>query len=109
MKHLKLSDTVDESTDKGCMKHLFMVPRMFIDDQVKGLFWRLILPKDRSALSLYNSLVKFFTHNDIPYKENMIGFGADGGNAMLGSHNSFSSHLKNDVNVSCPSWERVNI
>lgn len=98
MKHSKFSIIVDESTDKGCIKHLCMVARMLVDDQVKHCFLGLIPLKDCSALSLYNSLVKFFTDNDIPYKENMIGFGADGANAMLGAHNSLSSHLKNDIN-----------
>ena len=97
MKHSKFSIVLDESADKGCIKHLCMVARMLVDDQVKDCFLGLIPLKDCSALSLDNSLVKFFTDKDISYKENMIGFEADGANAMVGAHNSLSSHLKNEV------------
>lgn len=98
MKTSKFSIIVDESTDKGCVKHLCMVARMLVDDQIKDCFLGLIPLKDSSALSLYNSIVNFFTDNEIPYKENMVGFGSDGANVMLGAQNSLSSHLKNDVN-----------
>ncbi len=39
----------------------------------------------------------FFADNHIPYKENLIGFGADAANSMLRAHNSLSTLLKKDI------------
>ncbi|XP_050717436.1 uncharacterized protein LOC126999147 [Eriocheir sinensis] len=93
----KFSLIVDESTDKGCIKHLCMVARTLVDDEVKDCFLGLIQLEDATAIALYNNVVSFFRDNQIDYKQNMIGFAADGANAMLGAHNSLSSRLKNDV------------
>ncbi|XP_064089215.1 uncharacterized protein LOC135203419 [Macrobrachium nipponense] len=93
----KFSLIVDESTDKGCIKHLCMVARTFLNDEVKDCFLGLIPLQHAAAVALYNNIVSFFRDNQIDYKHNMIGFGADGANAMLGAHNSLSSHLKNDI------------
>lgn len=43
------------------------------------------------------SVTQFFISSHIPYKENMIGFGADGANSMLGAKNSLSTLLKKDI------------
>lgn len=93
----KCSLIVDESTDKGCIKHLCMVARTLLDDEIKDCFLGLIPVTDASAQSLYKDVVNFFTENDTQYKENMIGFGSDGANVMLGAHNSLSSLLKRDI------------
>ncbi|RUM29380.1 MAG: hypothetical protein DSY42_06665 [Aquifex sp.] len=93
----KFSLIVDESTDKGCVKHLCMVARVIDNDSVRDFFLTLIPLKDATAQTLYNSVVKFFTENNISYKEHLIGFTADGANSMLGAHNSLSALLKADV------------
>lgn len=97
LKCSKFSLIVDESTDKGCTKHLCMVARTLIDDKIQDCFLGLIPVTDASAHSLYNSVINFFIEHRIPYKENMVGFGSDGANVMLGAHNSLASRLKNDV------------
>lgn len=50
--------------------------------------------KDATGNTLYNHVVEFFNNNEIPYKENMIGFAADSASAMSGEHHSLSSLLK---------------
>lgn len=98
----KLQDTkfsliVDESTDLSSVKHLCMVVRTMIDDKVADWFLGMIPLQDATAKALYESVVSFFVSNHIPYKENMIGFGADGANSMLGARNSLSTLPKNDI------------
>lgn len=88
LKKNKFSLIVDESTDKGCVKHLCMVVRVMIENSVKDCFLGLVPVKDATPVSLYNHVVGFFTEHDISYKENMIGFAADGANSMLGAHHS---------------------
>lgn len=68
-----------------------------IHDKVTDCFLGLIPLQDATAKALYESVVSFFVSNHIPYKENMIGFGADGANSMLGARNSLSTLLKNDI------------
>lgn len=93
----KFSLIVDESTDKGCVKHLCMVARVMDNDGVNDAFLGLIPLTDATSDTLYNNIVSFFTDHDIPYKTNMIGFAADGANVMMGVHHSLSALLKNDI------------
>ncbi len=97
LKERKFPLIVDESTDKGCVKHLCMVARVFDNESVSDNFLTLIPLKDATAQTLYSSVVIFFTDNKIPYKENLIGFAADGANSMLGAHKSLSAILKADI------------
>lgn len=97
LKKSKFSLVVDESTDLSCTKHLCMVVRTLIDDQVTDCFLGLIPLQDAAANALYESVTHLFNSNHIPYKENMIGFGADGANSMLGARNSLSAMLKKDI------------
>ncbi len=53
--------------------------------------------KDATAQILYSNVVNFFSDNGIPYKNNLIGFAADGANSMLGEHHSLSSLLQADI------------
>ena len=92
----KFSLIVDKSTDKGCIKHLCLVARVIDVDSVRDFFLTLFL-KDVTAQTLYNNVVNFFSENYIPYKENLIGFAADGANSMLGAHKSLSALLKADA------------
>lgn len=91
---------VDESTDNSGEKKLALVVR-FIDNndfKAKDEFLGLIPVSDASAQNLYNVIVNFFTTNQIPYKTNLIGFGADGANAMMGNKHSLKTLLEKDVN-----------
>lgn len=93
----KFSLIVDESTDLSSTKHLCMVARTLIGDKVADCFLGLISLQEATARALYDAVTKIFADNHIPYKNNMIGFGADGANSMLGAHNSLSTLLKNDI------------
>ncbi len=53
--------------------------------------------KDATSQTLYSNVVNFFNDNGIPYKNNLIGFAADGANSMLGEHHSLSSLLQADI------------
>lgn len=97
LKQQKFSLIVDESTDKGCIKHLCLLARTVMEDDVKDCFLALIPVQDGSATTLHKNIVSFFEENNIPYKENMIGFGADGANAMFGPHHSLSTLLIKDI------------
>ncbi|KAL1444337.1 hypothetical protein MTO96_045565 [Rhipicephalus appendiculatus] len=46
---------------------------------------------------MYDHIVKAFGDWNVPYKENMIGFAADGANVMMGSRNSIMTHLRKDI------------
>lgn len=87
---------MDESTDKGCTKHLCLLARTLVDSDVKDSFLGLIPIEDGSAATLHAKMVTFFVSNKIPYKENMISFGADGANTMFGARHSLVTLLKED-------------
>lgn len=53
--------------------------------------------KDATAQTLNNNAVHFLSDNGIPYKDNRIGFAANGANSMLGAHHSLSSLLQADI------------
>ncbi len=87
----KFSLIVDESTEEGFVKHLCMVVRTNDGDSITDFFGGLIPLKDATAQTLYSNVVNFFNDNGIPYKDNLIGFAADGANSMLGERHSLSS------------------
>lgn len=93
----KFSLIVDESTDKGCIKHLALVARVAVDGNIKDYFLALIPVQDATAATLFNSITEFFSKENIDYKTNMVGFGSDGANVMLGAHNSLASRLKAEI------------
>lgn len=93
----KFSLIVDESTDKGCIKHLALVARVVLNYDVSDCFLALIPVQEATAATLYEAITSFFDDHNIEYKNNMIGFGADGANTMLGSNNSLASRFKNDI------------
>lgn len=97
LQQFKFSLIVDESTDKGCVKHLCLIARTMMNEDIQDCFLGLIPVQDGSADVLHANIVNFFEENNIPYKNNMLGFAADGANAMLGPHHSLSSLLKNDI------------
>ncbi len=74
-----------------------MVGRSNDGDSITNFFLGLIPLKDATAQTLYSNVVNFFNDNGIPYKDNLIGFAADGANSMLGEHHSLSSLLQADI------------
>lgn len=100
LKHIrnnKFSLLVDESTDRGCTKHLCLVVRYYKDYKVTDAFLCLVPIQDGTAEALYQHIVKFFTDNCIPYKDNMVGFAADGASTMMGQYNSLASRFLADI------------
>ena len=87
----------NESTDRGCIKHLALVARVAAVNGVKDMFLTLVPLESATASSLYEHIKSVFRDADIPYKENMIGFAADGANVMMGVNNSLSTLLKQDI------------
>lgn len=88
---------VDESTDRGTIKSLAMVARVFDKNGVNDIFLGLLSVPDGTAEGLYNSIKHFFATFSIEYKKNMIGFASDGASTMMGIHNSLSTKLKADI------------
>ncbi|XP_053699227.1 uncharacterized protein LOC128746206 [Sabethes cyaneus] len=80
----KFSLIVDESTDKSCKKSLAMITRTY--------FWE-------NSRTLYALVINSFDKDKIPYKQNMLGYAADGAKNMTGENLSLAALLKND----CPS------
>ncbi|KAL0811980.1 hypothetical protein ABMA28_009378 [Loxostege sticticalis] len=88
---------IDKSTGRGCVKLLRIVFRYYRNKKIKDAFFALIPVQDATGEKLYEHLVKLFTDNDIPYKDNLVEFAADGANAMMGQHNSVASRLLEDI------------
>ncbi|GBP15877.1 Zinc finger protein 862 [Eumeta japonica] len=93
----KFSLIVDESTDKSTTKHLALIARTAVDFNVEDQFLCLIPIVDGTATALHNACKEYFDKENIPYKENMIGFAADGANTMFGSHHSLSTLFANEI------------
>ncbi|XP_063230874.1 uncharacterized protein LOC134535624 [Bacillus rossius redtenbacheri] len=93
----KFSIIVDESTDKGCIKHLCIVARTVKDCTVSDAFFGLIPVQDASAESLYRHITNALNDAGIAYKDNMVGLACDGANVMTGKHNSLSTRLIQDI------------
>lgn len=88
---------VDESTDKSTTKHLALIARTAVDFNVEDNFLCLIPIVEGTASALHNECKEYFDNENIPYKENMIGFAADGANTMFGSHHSLSTLFANEI------------
>lgn len=97
LRNVKFSLIVDESTDRKCEKDMCMMVRSYRDDNIKDDFFGLIKLSSADALTLYNHIVEYFTSNDIPYKQNLIGFASDGANVLMGHQHSVMSLLKKDI------------
>lgn len=98
LRRQKFSLLVDESTDKGTVKHLSLVARvMNANGDVVDAFLDLVPVSDGTAQSLFSSLKAVFTSTEIPYERNLIGFAADGANVMMGAHHSVASMLQAQI------------
>lgn len=65
----KFSLIVDESTDKGCIKHLCLVAKTKVDSDVKDCFLGLIPVEDGSASTLHANIVNFLKATRYPTKK----------------------------------------
>lgn len=74
-----------------------MVVRVTTEQGVKDMFLTLVPLESATASSLYEHIKSVFRDADIPYKEHMIEFAADGANVMMGVNNSLSTLLKKDI------------
>lgn len=99
MKTNCFSILIDESTDKSAIKHLAIVVRMMAKDQfiIKDEFGSLSEISNATAQSVFDAIMKFFKDNDIPYKNNLIGFGSDGAKVMFGSKHSVKTLLEKEI------------
>jgi hypothetical protein len=97
MRTNKFTLIVDESTDKGCTKHLAVVVRLKQSGITKDACLTLIPILDGTADTLFTSIKNILIKHGIPYKENLVGFAADGANVMMSGNYSLSTLLKNEV------------
>ncbi|KAF0716626.1 Uncharacterized protein FWK35_00027304, partial [Aphis craccivora] len=106
LREVKFSILTDESTDISCTKQSCVVVRYFNNDigKIVSHFFELSCvfgPNDHNqnktfegatGKNLFNSILKAFNDYDIPLN-NLIGFGSDGCNVMMGAHNSVASRM----------------
>ncbi|XP_046972275.1 zinc finger protein 862 [Vanessa cardui] len=98
----KFSILIDESTDISVIKTVAIVVRYFDTEkgQVMSRFWDLIQLFDSNttdhsanAQKIFSLVIESFQKHCISL-ENIIGFGSDGANAMMGCRNSVSSRFR---------------
>ncbi|XP_015120356.1 uncharacterized protein LOC107043381 [Diachasma alloeum] len=97
MRSEKFSLLIDESTDISSTKNLAVVTRILVDGVIRDLFVGLFEIAEANTNNIYSILVGFFDENAIPYKQNMVGFAADGASVMMGRNHSVSVLLKKDI------------
>uniref|UniRef100_A0A6V7JGC1 DUF4371 domain-containing protein n=1 Tax=Bracon brevicornis TaxID=1563983 RepID=A0A6V7JGC1_9HYME len=99
LKKTKFSILTDESTDTSTTKTSGIRGRHYDEGEKKivSKFWELsqVSHENGSTTSatgehLYTNLIESFKGRDIPM-QNIIGFGSDGCNVMMGEHNSVAS------------------
>lgn len=103
LKQTKFSILTDESTDIGCVKqacivvhfntgknrivsNFFELSNVFGDNDYKKS------AEGATGKKIFDCLYKSFNNYGIPL-ENIIGFGSDGCNTMMGAHNSVASRM----------------
>ncbi|CAH2009382.1 unnamed protein product [Acanthoscelides obtectus] len=97
LKSTKFSLIVDESTDRGCTKHLCLISRYRQVDKVTDSFLALIPLQGATADDLHEKIVRFFDNNGIPWRNNLIGFASDGASVMVGRLNSLTTKLQAQI------------
>lgn len=107
LKLTKFSALTDETTDVSTVKTACVVVRYFDYDAQKicSAFWELYkifketdtndIPT-ANAENLYRALIDSFTSRNVPLT-NMIGFGSDGCNVMMGDNDSVKTRLTRDL------------
>lgn len=94
LRNKKFSMCADESTDIANKKMLAIVVRLEKDNRVNDFFFGLFKVTAADATTLYNVIVNAFNEAKINYKQNLIGFAADGANNMTGKTHSVAALLK---------------
>lgn len=74
-----------------------LVVRTAVNFKVEDNFLCLLPVTDCSAVVLHQTCHDFFEKENIPYKQNMIGFACDGANNMSGEHLSLSALFAKDI------------
>ncbi|XP_008178816.1 zinc finger protein 862-like [Acyrthosiphon pisum] len=99
MQNSYFSILIDESTDRSSIKHLAIVVRIMDKNQflVRDEFACLESISHATAKNIFDVIIKFFNTNEIPYKDNLIGFASDGANAMFGCRHSVKTLLEEEV------------
>lgn len=97
LRQTKFSLIIDESTDLSTTKHLCLVVRYAKINRIKDSFLALIPLEEANAATLFEHIVNFFRSNNIPFKNNLIGFASDGANVMMGRNNSVVTLLQNEI------------
>lgn len=64
---------------------------------MKDKFLTLLPLQDATAADLYGKMTACFVRYGVPYIENLIVFGADGANVMMGKHNSVITRLQAEI------------
>nr|CAH7768616.1 unnamed protein product [Callosobruchus chinensis] len=82
LKNNKFSLLVDESTDHSAIKSLATVVRLNVNFKISD-FLALLPISDGTAANLYNVISTFLSTHNIDFKNNLIGFAADGAHAMM--------------------------
>ncbi|XP_055535505.1 uncharacterized protein LOC129724543 [Wyeomyia smithii] len=89
----------DESTDISSKKSLAHISTQWQEDRLKimDIFYDLVEVVETDSRTLYNHVTGCFERDKIPYKNQLIGYAADGANNMTGHDKSLSALLKRDV------------
>lgn len=90
---ISFSMIIDESTDRGHVKCLAIIVRVFQVNVVRDRFLGLIEIDDHTALGIFRAITAKLEAHDIPLK-NLIGFAADNASVMMGKTNGVQALLK---------------
>lgn len=97
LRNEKFSLIADESTDRSTTKHMALVVRTAINFKIEDHFLCLLPVSDCTAVVLHQTCKEFFEKENIPYKQNMIGFACDGANNMSGEYLSLAALFAKDI------------
>lgn len=64
---------------------------------VKDCFFDMIPVSDATSDNLFATIVSSMDRENIPWRQNIIGFAADGASNMMGKHNSVATRLKQEI------------
>lgn len=92
IKNTKFSILSDESTDIAAIKQMCIVVRFFDGKNIASYFWELVAIESSTAESIFDGIMKTFLNRNIP-ASNIIGFGSDGCNVMMGKNNSVATRF----------------
>lgn len=102
MRSQPFSLVIDESTDVAAKKNLVLVTRAAVWEKetlkVRDYFYHVLELAEADAITIHGAIKKKFDEDNIPYRENLLGFAADGANVMMGGSHSVATLLRND----CP-------